>query len=64
MNITCPKNPDHKRFSSTAHEVHDWEVDENGDFVKDMGCTETTHFPNSSDRFVCLDCFAEAKVEI
>ena len=62
MKIVCPKDPSHKSFSVTAHEVHDWEVDEKGEVVKDLGYLEMSHMPTVGDLFTCLKCFTEAKV--
>ena len=63
MKATCPKDPNHKKFITVAHEVHDWVVDENGDFVEDMGCSETAHGPNTDNIWTCKECGAEAIVE-
>jgi len=63
MKITCPKSKRHKRFSVSAHEVHDWKVDETGEFVKDMGCIDIAHSPERGDLFTCCTCGAEAKVD-
>lgn len=63
MKATCPKNPKHKKFVTTAHEVHDWVVDESGDFIKDLGCTEVAHKPDSGNYWTCDICGSEAKIE-
>lgn len=62
MHLICPKNKKHKLFSVTAHEVHDWTVDEDGEFVADMGCSEMAHRPDANDSYHCLKCGAVAKV--
>lgn len=56
IKATCPNNPEHNQFITTAHEVHDWIVDENGDFVKDLGCEEVAHRPNKDNNWSCLEC--------
>lgn len=56
----CPKNPNHKTFITTAHEVHDWLVDENGTFIEDKGCTETAHSPDPDNIWTCATCNTEA----
>jgi len=63
MKAKCPNNPDHKRFGTTAHEVHDWIVDENGDFIEDLGCSEMDSGPDSGNTWTCMECGAEAIVE-
>ena len=40
MKLKCPKNLRHKRFITTAHEMHEWVVDTDATFVKDLGCLE------------------------
>ena len=60
MTAICPTDPNHKEFITTAHEVHDWVVDENGDFLEDLGCSETAHKPNSGNIWTCKKCGAEA----
>tara|TARA_Y100000310_G_C20390491_1_gene672503 strand:+ start:151 stop:345 length:195 start_codon:yes stop_codon:yes gene_type:complete len=62
MKAVCPKNPDHKLFITTAHEVHDWVVDGNGNFEDDLGCSETAHGPNPDNTWTCKECGAEATV--
>ena len=51
------------RFVTTAHEVHDWLVDNNGEFVDDMGCVEVAHSPSSSNVWTCYECGTEATME-
>ena len=63
MKITCPKNSKHKRFSTTAHVIESWEVDENGDFVKVISSDGVSHAPEKGDLFICRDCWVYAKVE-
>jgi hypothetical protein len=57
MKVTCPKNPDHKRFEVAAHVAQLWLVNENGEFVEQINdCDQVTHYPASGDMFVCHDC--------
>lgn len=56
----CPKNGRHKRFITTAHEQHDWEVDGEGTFLRDLGCLDVTHKPDPSNIWVCAICGTEA----
>lgn len=63
MLAICSNNSSHKKFVTVAHEMHDWEVDEKGDFVKDLGCVQTTHGPNKDNIWTCAICGAEAIVD-
>ena len=56
MHARCPKNPDHKKFVTSASEVHDWLVDEHGNFLEDRGCTETLHKPHADNIWECAEC--------
>jgi hypothetical protein len=62
MKITCPNCPKETRFDVSAHEVHDWTVDEKGNFVEDKGCVDMAHKPESGDHFTCQSCGGTAKV--
>jgi TPP-dependent indolepyruvate ferredoxin oxidoreductase alpha subunit len=62
MNVKCPKSKRHKRFVTTAHEVHDWVLDENGEFVKDLGCSEMSADPDINNIWTCHVCGAQAIV--
>jgi len=59
--VRCPKNPNHKKFITTAHEVHDWVVDENGEFLKDLGCSEVAAKPDTGNIWTCAICKTEAE---
>ena len=63
MRARCPKNHKHNRFTTTAHEVHDWVVDEEGEFVKDLGCSEVDEGPDTENVWTCYICGAEAVIE-
>ena len=63
MKATCPKNPKHNKFVTTAHEMHDWIVDEKGEFIKDLGCIEITSGPDQDNIWTCNTCGAAAKIE-
>ncbi len=56
MKAVCPNNPDHKEFITSAHEVHDWVVDQNGEFIKDICCTEISARPNIDNTWICNSC--------
>ena len=52
----CPKCGCTK-FHATAHVTQDWEVDQNGNFVKSLNdCVEVTHFPDDEDVWDCANC--------
>ena len=64
MKATCPNNPTHKEFSTTAHVMQDWKVDEDGEFLEVIdGSLETTHKPHPQNCWTCHECGAEAVVE-
>jgi len=63
MKAICPNNPDHKEFITSAHEVHDWVVDQNGTFIKDLCCIETSAGPNIDNTWTCISCRAIAIVK-
>ena len=63
MKAICPANPKHNRFITTAHEQHEWIVDETGDFVEDLGCLEVTADPDPRNCWSCQICGEEAIVE-
>ena len=64
LKVTCPKNSKHNRFVTTAHEMHDWLIDPEGNFVKDLGAIEVTDGPTPGNLFTCDKCGASAKVEV
>jgi DNA-directed RNA polymerase subunit RPC12/RpoP len=37
----CPKHPDRKTFNATAREYHDWTVNSQGEFIDDLGPTDS-----------------------
>jgi hypothetical protein len=54
---TCPVNPEHNRFATSAHVAQTWEVDRDGEFVSVIAdCTDVTHRPESGNLWECLDC--------
>ena len=63
MTATCPNNPEHKRFLTTAHVMQEWVVDEKGEFVRVANeCLDVTHRPTECNTWTCEVCGAEAKV--
>ena len=66
MKITCPNDPEHKRFLATAHVTETWVVDELGGFLDVVDSLESrnvTHRPDCEDLFECEKCSIQAKVE-
>lgn len=63
MKITCPKNKKHNKFVTTAHEMHDWVIDDRGAFIEDLGLVQVTHGPTIGNIFTCKKCGSEVKVE-
>ena len=61
MKKVCPNDPSHKTFITTAHEVHDWVVDEEGNFIEDKGCCEVAANPHPDNIWTCATCGADAK---
>ena len=62
MKAICPTNPKHNRFITVAHVSQDWEVDEEGNFIDDLGSFETVAEPNAGNVWTCKICHAEAIV--
>lgn len=63
MQITCPKNPEHKKFLATATQLQNWVIDTDGDFIEDLGCATVLEGPDKDNGFTCQICGAEAEVE-
>ena len=61
MPAVCPKGCAKKRFSTGVIEYHDWEVDEDGSFISDLG-SEQSGKPQTDNLWTCLECGSEAKV--
>ena len=53
---TCPFDPSHDKFVTTAHECHDWLVDCDGNFIEDRGCEQVTHEPDPDNEWTCATC--------
>ena len=61
MNLRCPTNPEHKRFSAIAHVAETWEVDEEGNYEY-SSFDEVVSGP-LFDTSVCMICGADTIVE-
>lgn len=64
MLAICPNNSTHKRFITVAHVSQDWEVDEQGNWIKTVDSSvETTASPHPDNIWTCAICDAEATVK-
>lgn len=64
LKATCPNNSKHKRFTTVAHVMQEWEVDDEGNFVKCLDqCMQVEHGPDKDNMWGCVTCGAIAKVE-
>lgn len=64
IKATCPKNPEHKQFITTAHVVETWVVEADGTFIESIESVEVTHKPDPRNLWTCATCEADAKVEV
>ena len=62
INAICPNNPEHKRFTTTAHITQSWVVDEEGRFIDADSDLEVTHGPDKDNIWTCYECGEEAIV--
>ncbi len=63
MIATCPKDPTHKRFLTTAHVMEEWVVDETGEFLEISKQLETDVGPDPENVWWCTVCMLEASVK-
>jgi hypothetical protein len=63
IKATCPNNPDHDRFITTAQVIEDWYVDEHGVFIKSKKATHVVERPCIGNIWTCVVCGIEANVE-
>jgi len=61
MTMKCPKNPEHKRFSTVAHVMEEWEVDGEGNWIETLDSLEVVHGPNPGNIWTCRVCGVEAE---
>lgn len=63
MKATCPNNPSHQRFVTTAHVMQEWVVDKNGNFIEaSQPSIQTTHGPDPENVWNCYECGSQAIV--
>jgi hypothetical protein len=58
----CTKDISHDKFLTTAHEFHEWLVDDRGNFLDDMECLETSFKPDPSNEWTCAICRSKAVI--
>lgn len=58
--MKCPKDDSHKHFVTVAHEMHDWLVDGDGNFIEDKGCVQVSFKPDEGNTWTCAICGTEA----
>ena len=63
MKATCPNEPEHNVFFTTAHVVEEWKVDREGNFIMVCGTLETVHGPHPDNVWECAICGCHAEVE-
>ena len=63
MKATCPTSKDHKRFTTVAHVMEEWLIDEAGTFIEVRESLQTTHGPDAGNIWVCVECGKEAEVK-
>lgn len=65
IKVTCPNDPNHNRFSVTAHVSQEWEVDSAAQFSRCIQeSIDTVHAPDAADFYLCLVCSVQAKAEL
>jgi len=63
MKAVCPNNPDHDKFRTVVHELHEWTVDAAGNYLESGNeCLETVHGPDAGNTWTCAYCHARAVV--
>ena len=63
MKATCPANPEHQEFFTTAHVAQTWRVDAQGNFLSELSSDDVTHGPDSGNTWTCATCGKRAEVE-
>ncbi len=62
LKATCPVNPDHKTFVTTAHVMEEWKVDEHGEFIEVTMTLQVDVGPDPDNIWCCSECGAQAMV--
>jgi len=65
MRLICPNDPNHNRFSVTAHVSQEWEVDGQVQFQKCLQeAVDTIHAPDKDDFYLCVICNVQSEVRL
>lgn len=62
MKARCPKNPDHKKFVTTAHMMEEWVVDDTGNWTETLRSLQVDHGPDPDNSWECAVCWEKAEV--
>ena len=62
LTATCPNDPNHDRFITTAHVMEEWRVTRHGDYIETVRGLETTHPPDAGNSWESAVCGAAATV--
>jgi hypothetical protein len=63
MKAVCPNDVNHDKFLTIAYEMHEWLVDEKGQYLDDNGCIDVSVWPQKENHWQCAICGSEAKVD-
>ena len=62
MIARCPNNRKHGSFRTTAHVMQLWQVDETGEFQKELDpCLQVSYGPDPDNYWYCTQCEAKAE---
>jgi rubrerythrin len=56
ITAVCPNGCEDKEFTTTAHVVEEWLVDEHGDFIQMIEMLEVAHAPQIGNIWTCHEC--------
>lgn len=62
LKARCPNDSEHKEFVTVAHVSEDWIVDDQGNFIQNLGSIEIVAGPCKGNTWTCRKCNAEAVV--
>lgn len=64
MKAICPNNETHKQFTTVAHVMQNWLVDDEGNWLETVeDSIETSFGPNKDNIWTCATCGSEAIVK-
>lgn len=56
MRLTCPNDPEHDSFYTTAEVLEEWITDRHGNWQETTATIETTRAPTADSQWLCKDC--------